>query len=372
MTNRRVLHSVLAALLALVGLITVASSANAVVLTCGSVLGSEVDNTTMVLTANIGPCSTDKGILINFVNNFTLDLNGHSIIGNGAIAQGGVSENGIYVFGSNNITIRNGTITKWNNGIFLDGSAGGANDTITRMRLVDNIGPDATAVYGEGIQSLFVSGNTITNNQVVHNGPFSGINLYSSRDNIVRGNQVVNNNIPSDEEHHGSGPLMQDIGIWIINLFSDVTFSANNTVTSNSLAGNGLDGVQLSRFAFNNTVTVNSSVNNGFGQLPGTVIPARSPSCADGDGIANFGNLNQIRSNSTVHNGGNGIAVYRSGSPAQGQRNTIQGNRSFQNGTAANCVGKAFDLFDANLAPPCDTNTWSGNIFGTKSQVCIF
>lgn len=306
----------------------------------------------------------------------TLDLNGFSIIGNGAIATPQQNENGIYVFNSSDITIKNGDVTRWNNGIFFDGAFGSNfNNTVDRMRVYDNVGPNASGIYGEGIQVFRDGGHTFTNNLVFDNGPFSGINAYTSVGNTFDRNTVFNNNIITEDDHHGgSGQIMQDIGIWIINLASTPASSSQNVITNNRVVGNGLDGIQLSRFSNDNVVSGNVSANNGFGQPAGFGVPARSPSCADGDGVANFGSFNEVGDNVTSGNGGNGIAVYRSvssGTPVGGQSNVVEGNRSFNNGSGVNCAGIAFDLLDANLSPPCDANTWSSNTFGTKNLSCI-
>ncbi len=45
----------------------------------------------------------------------------------------------------------------------------------------------------------------------------------------------------------------------------------------------------------------------------------------------------------------------------QGTNNRILANTAFAN--------RRFDLADAN--PGCDSNTWAGNLFGTRNQVCI-
>jgi hypothetical protein len=358
----------MAAALAVGGLVAGAPAAHAVHVECGAFFDSSFAGQTVTLDSNVGPCNTRQGIFIDEAHGFTLDLNGFSIIGSGAIAELESNENGVYVFNSDNVTIKNGTVTKWNNGIYLDGSGseGGSNSTVTRVRAIDNIGPDTSGIFGEGIQIFQGGGHTITENVVVHNGPYSGINAYQTSNNTITRNQVANNNI-LDADHHGGGStIMQDIGIWVINLQTNPALATNNSVTQNSVSGNGLDGIQVARFTNNNFVRTNSVNNNGFGQPAGNGF-------RDGDGIANFGSFNTIENNASNGNGGSGIKVYRAtnseGVPVGGQSNTIRSNQAFNNGSAPNST--AFDLFDTNLTPPCDANVWASNTFGTKNQACI-
>ncbi len=334
-----------------------ASPAQAAVISCGATL-----TTSTVLTNDVGPCG--PGIAIELAaDNITLDLNGHTVFGTGPTASFSI---GVHTFGTTGDVIKNGTVTKFDSGIFLEEAN---NATVTRTRLVDNIGPDSSATFGEGLQIYQGGGHLIQSNQVVHNGPFAGIVAYQTSNNTIDSNQVVNNNFLDTSGHHGgSGPIMQDIGIWVVNLVTNPAVAQNNTVTRNQVVGNGLDGIQVARFTNNNLVQNNSVVNNGFGQ-PST------NSFRDGDGIANFGSFNRILTNTSVSNAANGISVYRSvdssGTPVGGQSNTIQSNTALSNGTGIHSAGVAFDLTDTNLTPPCDSNTWSANHFLTRNQACI-
>jgi parallel beta-helix repeat protein len=334
-----------------------ASPAQAAVVPCGAVL-----TTSTVLTADVGPCGS--GIAIELAaDNITLDLNGHTVLGTGTTASFGI---GVHTFGTTGDVIKNGTITKFDSGIFLEEAN---HVTVTGTRLVDNIGPDSSDTFGEGLQIYQGGGHILQGNQVVHNGPFAGMVAYQTSNNTIDNNQVVNNNILDTSGHHGGGdPIMQDIGIWVVNLVTNPIAAQNNTVTRNQATGNGLDGIQVARLTNNNLVQNNMVANNGFGQ------PAAN-GFRDGDGIANFGSFNRILSNSSTHNGANGVGVYRavngSGVPIGGQSNTVRSNAATTNGTGVHSAGVAFDLTDTNLTPPCDSNTWAANIFLTRSQVCI-
>lgn len=364
MKFRRILATVSATTFVLVGLVLV-SPAQATVVNCGDLITTP--NTTITLTADID-CSMSTaffGVAI-IADNVTLDLNGHKVIGNGFQEADNSSVLGVYVTSiagptANNVTVKNGTVTKFNSGVYLE-MVNGAK--VNGMRIIDNIGPDNTDTWGEGIQTFEGGGHTITGNQINHNGPFAGIDLYGpTNNNVVTANQVTNNNILDTSGHHGGGgPIMQDIGIWLVNLSSNpANTTTNNLISSNSVSGNGLDGIQVANFTNGNTVRINSVSNNGFGQPVGNGF-------RDGDGIAVFGSSNLVETNSVNGNGGNGIGVEGSGT-VNGKSNTLRSNVAIGNGGAANITG--YDVFDANLSPPCDANSWTLNVFITRNQTCI-
>jgi parallel beta-helix repeat protein len=339
-------------------LAVLAPAAQAVVLACGTTLFTPG---TYVLTADIDCSATPVvfGVRI-IVDDVTLDLNGHKIIGNLASSTD-LHNIGVYVtsgFGSaNNAVVKNGEITAWDNGVYLEQVNNGR---VQSMNIHDNIGPDIQDIFGEGIQVFEGGGHTITGNQVVHNGPFAGIVVYgNTSNNTVTNNAVRNNNILG-EDHGGAGPTMQDIGIWVV-----LSPNTGNLVSGNSVTGNGLDGIQLGFATGPTTVQSNSVVNNGFGQPPAN--PFR-----DGSGIAIFGSNNLVQSNQTVGNGAAGIGVLfpPNGNSTQGKNNTIRLNSSLLNGAAAT-PSTPFDLYDQNTSPPCDNNAWITNVFLTRNQTCI-
>lgn len=341
-----------------------AGPASASTFNCGDTIDT---SGTYTLTADIGsaatPCLTFAGLFIA-ANNVVLDLSGHTIWGNGLQPNDTTARTGVYVSSQfqgegNNATVKNGTITGFDNGVYLEQVTGG---TIRAMNLHDNIGPDNDGIFGEGIQTFEGGSHTITGNSVAHNGPFAGIDLYGpTNNNTVTGNSVANNNILDTSGHHGGGgAIMQDIGIWLVNLSSNpANTTTNNTISSNSVSGNGLDGIQVANFTNGNFVRTNSVNNNGFGQPAGNGF-------RDGDGIAIFGSSNTVQTNVANSNGGNGIAVEGSGT-VNGKSNTINGNQALLNGSAPNTT--AFDLFDRNVG--CDANVWTGNTFLTRNQTCI-
>lgn len=355
--------------MAFIGQSVLAPAVHATVLQCGDEISTP--GVTIVLTADVGsaasPCTTDDAILID-ADNVTLDLNGHTVWGDGQkppdrFARIGIYSTSLSTFppsGGNNVTIKNGAVTGFDTGIYLESVTG---DVITGMNVHDNIGPDFTGIQDEGIQVYLGGNNTISGNRVTHNGTAAGIDVFGpSNGNVITGNSVNDNNILDTSGHHGGGPIMQDIGVWIVNLSTNpADTTTNNVVSANQISNNGLDGVQIANYTHGNSVTSNQVTGNGFGQPAGNGFRG-------GDGIAIFGSNNTVATNSVVHNGANGIGV-NSSTAVNGNHNTIRNNSSLQNGTRPNVAGIGFDLFDKNAG--CDSNVWQANQYLTRNQPCI-
>ncbi len=121
-------------------------------------------------------------------NNVTIDMNGFKL---GNLAAGpGTSANGIYAWQRKNITIRNGSIRGFYNGIYLQDSFPYA---ASSGHLVEDIRADGNTYRGIVTQG---TGNLIRNNQIVNTGGSTvqagafGIVMVGGGDNIVRGNTV--------------------------------------------------------------------------------------------------------------------------------------------------------------------------------------
>lgn len=343
MRLRRVLVGAVAVLpLVLVGLAVPAQAAQPA---CGAVITQDT-----TLTADLGCPST----AITFgANNVTLNLAGFRIFYNGA---GNCNCPGVYAPDRTGDRVVNGTVTGFATGIYLEGGGG---HTISGVIARDNIGLlSGASIYGEGIQLFESNNNRIVNSQLIHNGPFSGINLYDSAGNTVQGNQVAQNNVV-ERNAQNTPTIQQDIGIWVISL-SSAGRSSNNLIAGNQVTQNGLEGIQVSRFSGiqgPNTVRDNSVFSNGFGQVPGI---------RDGDGIAVFGVNNVIQNNDIQRNAGHGLSVRSIGSQPQ-VGNRLIANRSFFNNLGQNpAVG--FDLLDQTAG--CLPNVWSGNSAQVVSPPC--
>lgn len=276
-------------------------------------------------------------------------MNGHRLTGL-ASRTGGP---GIAFDGVNRALVKNGTVSGFTAGVAV---GSGANNTILAMNILDNVGQ---GTFGDGILVFESDGVRILGSQVSRNGVFSGITLIDSSHGIIEGNNISFNNIPT-----GTG-LFTDIDIWILN-DRDVPASEGqpdvvgrqasfNLVTNNQVKGNGLEGIQISRFAHHNTARNNTTIANGTRQRPGV---------RDGDGIAIFSNDNLVEQNKSFRNGGNGIGIQmtQTETTTQGVRNQILFNQTGGNGIGPN-IPQNFDLFDA--WPNCDNNVWRGNTYQT-------
>lgn len=319
------------------GLVSPAESAPATV-KCGTVI---TQSTT--LTANVGPCS--RGGLVVGTDNITLDLGGFAVIGRSNRTGDGV---GILLNGRTGVTVRNGRVTDYDAGVAI---VGGSANTVTGLLAKDNIGTTKRGDFGDGIVISGSDSNTVVANNVVHNGPFSGMALVGdSNNNLLEDNVISDNNIGFTGL---DGVRVEGPG------------ANNNRVRGNTVAGNTLDGIAIfadggtGNFNTGNIIEENTVVSNGFGLL--AVRP--------GDGIRLFlrANNNTVRNNHVRDNAGSGILLqFSSGLQTGALNNSITGNTAQGNGRASTA---RFDLEDQN--PNCDNNVWSGNTFGTASQACV-
>ena len=249
--------------------------------------------------SNVGPCET--GLVIG-ADDVTLDLNGFTLSGTPAVGDGP----GIDISGRSGVTVRNGTITQFDAGVAITGG----------------------------------SGNTISDNLVRNNGPYSGISLVASSGNLVEHNQVTGNN---QSTTNTSGIRVENVG---------QTSSNSNTIRDNLVQGSALDGIQLFAGSSDNLVSHNVSVQNNR------------------DGITAFAGSkrNTIEDNEVRYNGfgpiaGNGIYIRgAAGSFPAPSANVIRRNVSTNNAL--------FDLRDGT--PGCGTNVWSANQGVTGTPPCVF
>lgn len=319
------------------GLVTPAQSAPAT-MKCGSVI---TQNTT--LTSNVGPCS--QGGLVIGADGVNLNLNGFAVVGRANRTGDGV---GILLNGRTGVTVRNGRVTDYDAGVAI---VGGHNNTVTGMLVKDNIGTTKRGDFGDGIAVSGSDDNVLLANNVIHNGPFSGIALVNDSDgNRLEDNVVSDNNL---------GFTGLD-GIRIEGPGANA-----NLVLGNTVAGNTLDGIAIfadqgtGNYNTGNVIDGNTVLSNGFGLL------AARP----GDGIHLFlrANSNTIRNNDVRDNAGSGIFLqYNTNLSTGATNNVITGNTALGNARASSVRA---DLEDQNAN--CDNNTWSGNVFGTANQPCV-
>jgi len=313
---------------------------------CGAVLTADT-----TLSADVGPCPAD-GLIIG-ADSITLDLNGHRVF---AVSdpQGGEFA-GIHLRGVSGAIVRNGSVSGFDAGVFVDRGSG---NLITRLTAHDNIGgTDVASVLGDGVLVFHSAGNTIADNEVFHNGVFDGIGVLGegSGSNVIRNNSIRNNDVANGPDAN------EDDGIRL-----DGPNATNTRIEHNTVTSNGLDGIAV--FADNGTglrntgtiIAFNTVEQNGFGDK----------AQRKGDGIVLFGlptdpavggaDFSHVHDNQVNRNAGNGIRV-------DSQHNEIVSNHA--TGNAASAKGFSFDLSDINLR--CATNKWAGDTFGTRNRSCI-
>jgi parallel beta-helix repeat protein len=306
-------------------LVVGAGPASAAHVSCGQTITT---NTTF--DSNVGPCLA--GLTVG-ADNITIDLNGFTLSGDPvAVGEGP----GVDITGRTGVTVRNGTISNFDAGV---GITGGSNNTVTYMTLTDNRGTTNTD-FGDGVAIFNSTGNTVSFNQIRNNGPYSGISLIRSSNNVVEHNQIVGNN---QAANNTSGIRVENVG----NAGSNA-----NTIRYNLVQGSGLDGIQIFSRSNDNMVNNNTVLQSG----------------RDGINVFAGANRNTIQDNQVRFNGfgpipGSGIFVRGAAgtqpAPANNiiRRNSASGN--FQ-----------FDLRDGT--PNCGTNLWSANQGFTGTPPCVF
>lgn len=358
---------------------------------CGEMI---TEDTT--LDSDIGPC-VGNGIVVA-ANNITLDLGGHTVIGNNTANQTPNEQVGILLRRVSGVTVRNGEVRNFDAGVAV---MGGARNTVTTVHAHDNInhltltGALNACDFGDGITIFDSDDNRISRNRATHNGPYSGISLVgdSDRNNVLSNHiadQTVFNVLPNGQtgpcgpqepdrpDLPPEGRRDQDIGIRI-----EGPGANNNTLRSNELVNNMTAAVSIHGHLCqplpptpptphnNNNLVQSNRVSatwrdgihilsqGGCASWYNTII--RNTVTGSGrHGITANGftgsasRFNTINYNSVSNTGRNGFHV-------DARDNTLVGNRATGSG------GR--DGFDSN--PDCDNNRWSRNRFGTVNQACV-
>lgn len=333
--------------------------AHAVTLACGATI---TQNT--VLDADVGPCPFGGlyGIKVD-ADNITLDLNGHTVSGTSQFVP---SEGaGVFVYRRTGVTVKNGAVRFFDGGVIIEGGGG---NTVTGIVARDNIGFVGSTPYGDGIAVQSSINNKIVNNQAIHNGPFSGIAIYSrfpdtehprttggaSTGNLIDHNQTIDNTPARSVQINDNDGIRVE------------TESRFNTISFNLSRGNGLDGISIFSFAPDNTIRSNTVVGNGF----------LNPFRRRGDGIRVFGGSDRttVQFNQIQGNAANGIILHG----VFNTRPAVQNSTVTDNVAVGNAVlppledsqlgGPVFDLLDGN--PTCDNNVWLRNRYHTAQPAC--
>lgn len=303
--------------LVLAGVVPGGPASAAPAVACGATIAT---NTT--LTSDVGPCPAD-GLVVT-ANNITLNLNGKRVF-----AANGLGDNaGVRLFGTTGVTVKNGTVEGFDDGVAV---MGGSGNTVKDIRAINNIsnfgapgGGDCN--LGDGIGLFDSSNNVIKGNVANHNGPYGGISIVNNSDgNQVIGNVTNNNNIasPSGANHPPCiDNEQQDEGIRVEGPGADNNLLKDNTVNGNLLAGIGIH-------AANNIPPANDPPNTNTTIVGNTVRFNGPPNSTDDNnsgisilntpGLRSFGNT--IKDNVSSDNAADGIFL-----PARSHDNIVNGN----------------------------------------------
>jgi hypothetical protein len=244
---------------------------------CGDVVGGD-----LVLTADL-VCSGD-GLTVASDADVTVDLNGHSIVGSGT----GVGLS-VVAFGTNTITVRNGTIRGFDRGV----STGGSGGNNTPVQALDHL-----FVARNGTGATFFGGTTILSHSTVAKNELVGVHddgtgLQRMVDDVVR-----DNGGDGIEAFEDSLALLRD------------SFVAHNggrglrlsdsvaTITGNTFLANGGTGLAISeRFCDFSPYTISDNVADRNGG--GGMSFVGTSSCAPLDPGVPSGSGNAAKNNAT-------------------------------------------------------------------------
>jgi hypothetical protein len=194
---------------------------------------------------NIGThISTGNAITIDS-DYVLLDLNGFAL--DGTAAGTGTNANGIFAYDHRQVTVRNGTVRGFFNGVQLGtGGPGAAAITVERMRVDRTMG--AIAVRGLG------NGHVVRDNVVTNSGGSTvpgetngvGISVYGGADIV---NNVVTHTV-------GDSPFGFDVtgGIQTV---------INNRVVDSGLGGIGCDALPVSQQYLRDNIVVSTPIPYG-------------------------------------------------------------------------------------------------------------
>lgn len=309
---------------------------------CGETITSN-----FTLTANLGPCA-GPGLIIN-ADNITVNLNGHSLVGPGPTDG---TNPGIEIVGHTGDTVENGSVSNFDIGVLVNMSA---SNTITRLNIHDDLGPDPDPnLISAGIDVFHSAGNTIVNNVLTHDGITGGIQVLGvdSNANIIKSNSVTGTVL----DFNSTYDLIAGINVMPFPNDNRAIPLDGNDVVSNTVTGSQGSGITVVE-DLHALLRANTVGSNGIGV----------PGLSDGIGVFydSFDGLNPntadtILGNTATGNGDNGINI-------QSVSNTIQGNTT--GGNNANHDG-SFDLNDQN---PCGNNVWKGNTSGSAgvNEPCV-
>lgn len=295
--------------------------------------------------------ATSRPALVVTADNVVLDLGGHTVSGDRA---GFGTGPGVLLENVRGVTVRNGTIRRFDAGVAIEGGEG---NVVEGLTVEDNQG-DPDGDFGDGIVVNRSHHNRILDNTVVRNGPFSGIALGPlAQHNEIRGNRVADNNMLQ----LGAGAGGQTMGIRV-----EGPEANDNRIVDNVVTASGADGIVILSTCHDmaaeppcvgtppnerNDVVGNTANGNGTSGRGSGIRVFAMPLPIPPVGTS-------IRDNVADGNAWYGIAI--DSLPLRYPGSEVVGNRAHGNGE--------FDGSDGTLMPPCGKNVWRDNDFGTVNQ----
>lgn len=290
---------------------------------CGDVVTSAV-----VLTHDLD-CAGNG--LIAGAGNVVIDLNGHTLSGNGTLA--GVSVRAPH----SGVTVRNGFISGFDEGVVLDSNSGNVVDKLV-----------ISGSY-RGINVANSSGNTIEKN-TIQGSSGDGIRLGGSDNNLVAKNLVSGSPFGISVADGSDGNLVAKNAVsggnpgfsFGISVFSN---SDNNVVDRNIVSGMALVGILIQSQSDNTVVVKNVAYGNGqdgirveagagpfTGDPVGTILDRNITYGNGDDGIDIDSPSATLVKNLSTYNGDLGIEAVPGVTDGGG-------NIAFGNGNTAQCTG---------------------------------
>ena len=276
-------------------------------LECGDVVTESV-----VLTHDLIDCAGD-GLVVG-ANGITINLAGHIIDGDGAGAGVRVPP------GFGDVTITEGSITEFAEGVTLDSTTG---NTVSRINV---------AATNRGINLANASASLIEKNAVTTSVDGIRVNGHGSDTNVVRQN-VVQGNVFGITVSDGADENLVDQNEVSGGNFGIAVFSGAQEaeVTRNDVFGNAVSGIQVQSSSNDAVISQNMVHDNGEGILvdvgvSGATVSRNEVIANAGDGIEIRGSENLVERNVIVENGGFGIHLTATSSDNTVRRNDLEGN----------------------------------------------
>jgi parallel beta-helix repeat protein len=214
-----------------------------------------MDNITFTLVGNI----TDSIVVQR--NDIIVDGNGYALQGSGNGA-------GFYLSGLSNVTIKNTTITDFNQGIWLNSSS---DNTLSSNNAANN----NYGIVLESSNNNTLAGNNLTSNSdTANNG--EGIELGYSSNNNIFGNNLYSNDYGIAAYYSNDSTLdennITENGVGIKLAFS----SSDNEITRDDIVSNSV-GIELSYSSNDNNIVENNVTTNlNSGITVGYKVPESS------------------------------------------------------------------------------------------------